>query len=152
MSTSEGACVGAELEVSSRQAGRNVPKDLRFSIGPDIKDALPGFSWRGCCLIACWVCPGVSVSRKGRGCGVESGVLLVVLVVVGGSRAQSQAEKVKVGQVAILGKGSKGDIIGRRLFPLHVNLYLGNTAILDASAYNVLNNLSLTAASLKIID
>jgi hypothetical protein len=24
----------------------NVPKDLRFSIGPDIKDALPGFSWK----------------------------------------------------------------------------------------------------------
>ena len=39
--TSEGACGGAELEVSSSE---NVPKDLRFSIGPDIKDALPGFS------------------------------------------------------------------------------------------------------------
>jgi len=115
MLASKSACGGAELEVSSRQAGGNVPKDLRFSIGPDIKDALPGFSWRGCCLIACWVCPGVSVSRKGRGCGVESGVLLVVLVGGGGggsSRAQSQAEKVKVGQSRVLGKGSKGDIIG----------------------------------------
>ena len=79
MSTSEGACVGAELEVSSRQAGRNVPKDLRFSIGPDIKDALPGFSWRGCCLIACWVCPGVSDSRKGCCGGVESGVSVVLV-------------------------------------------------------------------------
>ena len=98
MSASEGACGGVELEVPSSRAGGNVPKDLRFSIGPDIKDALPGFSWRVCCLIACWVCPVVSVSRKGCAGGVESG-LLVVLVggSGGGSRAQSQAEKVKVG-------------------------------------------------------
>ena len=55
----------------------------------------------------------VSVSEKGWVGGVESG-LLVVLVGGrgGGSRAQSQAEKVKVGQVALLGKGSEGDIIG----------------------------------------
>ena len=43
---------------------------------------------------------------------MESGVLLVVLVVVGGSRAQSQAEKVKVGGRRALGKGFKCDIIG----------------------------------------
>ena len=67
------------VEVPSSRAGENVPKDLRFSIGPDIKDALPGCSWRGCCLIACWVCPVGSVSRKGCGYGVES-ELLVVLV------------------------------------------------------------------------
>ena len=33
-----------QLPVVGRRS--NVPKDLRFSIGPDIKDALPGFSWR----------------------------------------------------------------------------------------------------------
>jgi hypothetical protein len=86
---------------------------------------------------------------------VESGVLLVVLVGGGGgrgSRAQSQAEKVKVGQSRVLGKGSKSDIIGRRLFPLHVNLHLGNTAILDVSAYNVLIILSVTAANSRIFE
>jgi len=99
MQTRKGACGGADLEVPSDQAGDNVPKDLRFSIGPDIKDALPGFSWRVCCLIACWVCPVGSVSRKSCGRRVESGVLVVLLVGGGGggSRAQSQAEKVKVG-------------------------------------------------------
>ena len=48
MSASEGACGGVELEVPSSRVGGNIPKDLRFSIGPDIKDALPGFSWRVC--------------------------------------------------------------------------------------------------------
>jgi hypothetical protein len=113
MSSGERACGGVYLEVPSTRAGGNVPKDLRFSIGPDIKDALPGFSWRVCCLIACWVCPVVSVSSKGWVGGVESG-LLVVLVGGrgGGSRAQSQAEKVKVGGRRALGKGFKCDIIG----------------------------------------
>ena len=140
--TSEGACGGAELEVSSSE---NVPKDLRFSIGPDIKDALPGFSWKGCCLIAGWVCPGVSVSRKGCGGGVESG-LLVVLVgggSGGGSRAQSQAEKVKVGAVAFLAP-AQGDIIGCRAFSLHVTFHLHNTAFFDTFMYNdILASLSI---------
>jgi hypothetical protein len=59
---------------------RNVPKDLRFSIGPDIKDALPGFSWSIWCLIAGWVCPLVSVSRIGYGVWSGEYVLLVVLM------------------------------------------------------------------------
>jgi hypothetical protein len=145
MSTSKGACGGAELEVPSSRAGDYVPKDLRFSIGPDIKDALPGFSWKGCCLIAGWVCPGVSVSRKGCGGGVESG-LLVVLVgggSGGGSRAQSQAEKVKVGAVAFLAP-AQGDIIGCRAFSLHVTFHLHNTAFFDTFMYNdILASLSI---------
>lgn len=98
MSASKSACGGVDSEVPSSRVGGNVPKDLRFSIGPDIKDALPGFSWRVCCLIACWGFPVVSVSSNGWVGGVESG-LLVVLVggSGGGSRAQSQAEKVEGG-------------------------------------------------------
>jgi hypothetical protein len=46
------ACPRDEAHAAARRCrqfpvvGRrsNVPKDLRFSIGPDIKDALPGFS------------------------------------------------------------------------------------------------------------
>jgi hypothetical protein len=141
MQTSKGACGGAESEVPSSRAGDYVPKDLRFSIGPDIKDALPGFSWRGCCLIAGWVCPGMSISRKGCGGGVESDVLVVGgWCSGGGSRAQSQAEKVKVGAVAFLAPPTiraQGDIIGWRVFSLHFNLlHLYNAAFLDVSVYN----------------
>ena len=57
MSASDSACGGAESEVPSSRAGGNVPKDLRFSIGPDIKDALPGFSWRVWSEVAWWVIP-----------------------------------------------------------------------------------------------
>jgi hypothetical protein len=61
----------------------------------------------------------------------------------GGSRAQSQAEKVKVGAVAFLAP-AQGDIIGCRAFSLHVTLHLHNTAFLGTFIYNdILASLSI---------
>jgi hypothetical protein len=74
------AHVATQNRTSLRVRRRNIPKDLRFSIGPDIKDALPGFSWSIWCLIAGWVCPLVSVSRIGYGVWSGECVLLVVLM------------------------------------------------------------------------